>query len=113
MGQDSGDPRRSATPAEGRGFSVYDHIRTPASRRRLRSLPAIVAGTLRLLWEAGRRDPTVSAVAQLVSGLGIVLQLLVARNVLGAVLDADPPDASPPIGPGTTSSGRPPSPPAG
>jgi hypothetical protein len=33
--------------------------------------------------------------------------------VLGAVLDADPPDASPPIGPGTTSSGRPPSPPAG
>jgi hypothetical protein len=76
-------------------------------------VPAIVAGTLRLLWEAGRRDPTVSAVAQLVSGLGIVLQLLVARNVLGAVLDADPPDASPPIGPGTTSSGRPPSPPAG
>ncbi len=90
MGQEEDGSRGKAAPAEGRGFSVYDHIRTPASRRRLRSLPAIVAGTVRLLWEAGPRDLLVSAVAQLATGLGIVLQLLVARQVLGAVLGADP-----------------------
>ena len=90
MGQEADGSRGKAAPAEGRGFSVYDHIRTPASRRRLRSLPAIVAGTVRLLWEAGPRDLLVSAVAQLATGLGIVLQLLVARQVLGAVLGADP-----------------------
>jgi ATP-binding cassette subfamily B protein len=89
MGQERDESKRAAAPAEGRGFSVYDHIRTPASRRRLRSLPAIVAGTVRLLWQAGPRDLAVSAVAQLVTGVGIVLQLLVARQVLAAVLDTD------------------------
>jgi ATP-binding cassette subfamily B protein len=89
MGQEEREPRRAQAPAEGRGFSVYDHIRTPAERRRLRSLPAIVAGTVRLLWEAGPSDLAVSAVSQLVSGVGIVVQLLVARRVLAAVLDAD------------------------
>jgi ATP-binding cassette subfamily B protein len=89
MGQESREPERPAAPAEGRGFSVYDHIRTPASRRRFRSLPTIVVGTVRLLWEAGPRELVISAVAQLATGLGLVLQLLVARKVLGAVLAAD------------------------
>src|SRR3954462_1596354 len=89
MGQKERELHRTTAPAEGRGFSVYDHIRTPADRRRLRSLPSIVAGTVRLLWRAGPGDLAVSAVAQLASGAGIVLQLLVARRVLAAVLDAD------------------------
>jgi ATP-binding cassette subfamily B protein len=71
---------------EDRRFSVYDHIRTPPDRRSLRQLPSLVRGGVRLAWRAGRAPLVGSAVLQLLAGVAIAGQLLVARALLHDVI---------------------------
>src|SRR5947209_5086143 len=88
-----GSPLAPATEgeggADGRRFSVYDHIRTPPDRRSLRELPRLVTGSLRLTWRAGPAALVVSGLLQLLAGIGVAAQLLVARRFLDEVIAAE------------------------
>ncbi|MEY2460318.1 MAG: ATP-binding cassette, subfamily bacterial [Acidimicrobiaceae bacterium] len=72
-----------------RSFSLYDNIRTPAEERTLLRLPSLTARAVGLVWRAGKRPFLVSAGLQLLSGVAMAAQLLVARHVLDAVITAD------------------------
>jgi ATP-binding cassette subfamily B protein len=58
----------------------------PRSRPSLTRLPHLLAGSFKLVFGAARRDVVVSAVLQLVSGAGIAIELLLARQILSLVL---------------------------
>lgn len=70
-------------------FSIYDALRSPSDKRSLRRLPALVVRSLRLVWQAARRELLLATALQLVAGVGVALQLLVGREVLGSILAAD------------------------
>jgi ATP-binding cassette subfamily B protein len=53
----------------------------------LRQLPRLVRHALRIAWTAGRGDLVLSTALQFINGLSIVLQLLLARGALQALLD--------------------------
>lgn len=55
-------------------------------RRALRDLPGLVVAAIRLAWAAGPRDLVISALLQVLIGLGTAAQLLVGRDVLTAFL---------------------------
>jgi ATP-binding cassette subfamily B protein len=57
--------------------------------RPLRRLPALLAGALGLLWEAAPRLIVLMAVLQVVSAGAIAFSLLVVRDVVSKVLEAD------------------------
>jgi ATP-binding cassette subfamily B protein len=86
-------PLRAADNSDGvrdsRHFSPYDHIRTPPERRSVRELLGLLHGALRLTWRAGRGPLVASAVLQVLAGVGIAAQLLVARQFLTEVIAAD------------------------
>lgn len=48
-----------------------------------------------MVWQAARRELTIAIVLQVVGGLGVVVQVLVGRAVLEAILDADRLDRDP------------------
>src|SRR5919198_1420288 len=54
-----------------------------------RDLPLLLRHSLRLVWEAGRNEFLLSVALQLVQALGVVVQLFVAKHVLGSVLGAE------------------------
>ena len=53
-----------------------------------RDLPRLVADSVRLAWQAGRRELLITASLQLVSAVGVAAQLFVGKAVLDAVLRA-------------------------
>jgi ATP-binding cassette, subfamily B, bacterial len=53
-----------------------------------RDLPRLVADSVRLAWQAGRRELLVTASLQLFTALGIAVQLFVGKALLDAVLRA-------------------------
>lgn len=69
--------------------SLYDNIRVPSEQRTLRRLPSLVVRAVRLVRGAGRRTFDVAVAIQIVSGVAIAAQLLVARLVLDDVIDAE------------------------
>lgn len=56
--------------------------------RRLRRLPRLVGGALRLVWQAAPREITWSALLQVAGGAGVAVQLLAGRRVLQGVLES-------------------------
>jgi ATP-binding cassette subfamily B protein len=54
----------------------------------LRDLPRLVADSVRLAWEAGRRELVLTASLQLVVAIGVAAQLFVGKAVLDAVFRA-------------------------
>jgi ATP-binding cassette subfamily B protein len=82
-------PDGDADAPEDEAISVYDRIRVPPDQRTLRRLPSLVARAVRLV-EAAGRGVFLSAVAvEIVAGVGVTAQLLVARWVLSEVIAAD------------------------
>lgn len=57
------------------------------SRVGVRQLTGLVGRALRLAWRAAPGDIALCGVLQLASGIGVVVQLLLGRNVLSAVVD--------------------------
>ena len=57
--------------------------------RRLRRLPALLGGALGLLWEAAPRLIVLMAVLQVISAGATAFSLLVVRDVVSKVLEAD------------------------
>jgi ATP-binding cassette subfamily B protein len=60
-----------------------------AKDRSVRRLPGLVAGSVRLCWRAAPKEFLGTSVLQLVSGVSMAAQLLLARKVLQTVLSAD------------------------
>jgi ATP-binding cassette, subfamily B, bacterial len=58
-------------------------------RRTLRHLVPLVRDAIALVWRAGRREFAVAAALQVLGGLGVAAQLLLAKQVLDTVLAAD------------------------
>lgn len=83
------DEEGAGRAPEDRRFSVYDHIRTPPERRSLRQFPGLVRRALRLAWQAGRGTLLAAAVLQLLAGVGVAAQLLVARRFLAELIAAE------------------------
>ena len=76
------------TDADDGAFRLYEHLRTPPSRRTLGKLPGLVRGAMRLAWRAGRRPFTFSVVLQLLVGAALAVQLLVVQHFLSELIDA-------------------------
>jgi len=57
--------------------------------RSLRRLPSLVAGSIRMSWRAARREFVLSMLLQLMSGVAVGGQLLLARRVLASVLSPE------------------------
>ncbi|MGH9156782.1 MAG: ATP-binding cassette domain-containing protein, partial [Acidimicrobiales bacterium] len=68
--------------------SIYDAFREPTDKR-LRRLPSLIRGAVALVWGAARRELAVSAVLQVITGVGVGVQLLVGSRVLSTILTAD------------------------
>src|SRR5258706_13437140 len=57
-------------------------------RRALRDLPGLVLAAVRLAWAAGPRELVISALLQVLIGIGTAAQLLVGRDLLAGFLTA-------------------------
>ena len=83
----SGLPGTAPPPTA--GLSVYDSLQSAPQAKHLRRLPKVVWGCVRLVWDAARTPFVWSAAAQLVTGVGVAVQLLVGKQLLTAVVAAD------------------------
>lgn len=63
-----------------------DDLFVPVRSRPLRRLPRLVAGSVRLCYQAARREFISSVTLQLLAGAALAAQLLLGRRVLDAVL---------------------------
>ena len=69
--------------------ATIDDVWRKADDHSLRRLPGILAGALRLVREAAPRELTVSVLLQLGAGAGVAVQLLLGRELLARILQAD------------------------
>ena len=63
-------------------------VMNPEEKGSFRDLPRLLGESLRLVWEAGRREFLITATLQLVSAFAIAAQLFVAKALFEAVLAA-------------------------
>ena len=80
--EDGAEPAEPPSPVPG---SLEDLFR-PVAERRLRRLPGLVARAVALVWQAAPRRFLASAATQLLAGVGLGAQLLVARRLLTHVV---------------------------
>jgi ATP-binding cassette subfamily B protein len=76
-------------PTPRRHVSIYDVARTPPDKKSLKLLPSLIRGAISLVWRAGKGKFLFAAGLQALAGVGLAAQLLIARSVLAAVLQAD------------------------
>jgi ATP-binding cassette subfamily B protein len=67
------------------GFDI-DQVLAPVTERPLRQLPHLVAGAVRLTWEAARNLLVVSTGLQLVTSVALAVQVLVGKRLVSALL---------------------------
>ena len=67
---------------------MYD-LWGPERHRHAPAFPRVVAESVRLAWEAGRRELTAMLAMQAVTIVGVVAAALIARSLLSGLLDAD------------------------
>lgn len=72
--------------AEARAFTYSEYVAGPSSRRRLGRFPAMVATAMQIVRAAAPRELAISAVLQVVTGLGLAGQLLLIRELLTELL---------------------------
>lgn len=70
------------------GFD-YDRVLRPERQRSLRRLPALLLQAFTLTWQAAPRTMVAFSVLQLLTGLGLALQLLAARSLFTGLLQAN------------------------
>jgi ATP-binding cassette subfamily B protein len=69
------------------GVTIYQ-LNQPADRSR-RELPRVIAGALKLMWAAGPRELATVAGVELVSAVGLAVAVLLGRDVLEALVQAE------------------------
>jgi ATP-binding cassette subfamily B protein len=85
------EPERGAEREEpARDTRSWVEVMEPeGSQGTIRDLPRLLAASIRLVWEAGRRELALTAALQLLAAAGTGVQLLVGKAVLQSVLGAD------------------------
>jgi ATP-binding cassette, subfamily B, bacterial len=78
-GGDGGRPRRG-------GRTWWDVMHPEGSQGTWRDLPGLIGDSLKLVWSAGRRVFLLTSTLQLISAVGVAVQLFVAQAVFSAVL---------------------------
>ena len=73
--------------------SGADAVLTPTTERALRELPRLLRQAVRLVWDAAPRQLVLSTGLQIVGGVALAGQLLVARHLLGELLKSKSPHA--------------------
>lgn len=71
-----------------RGGPTIFELNAHAERRSRREIPRLVAAALAITWRAGRRELITIAFLEVLSGVGVGVEVLVGRRVLEAVLTA-------------------------
>jgi ATP-binding cassette subfamily B protein len=85
----SGGRRRRDGQPPGRKPRTWWEIQHPeGSEGTWRDLPRLIGDSLRLVWEAGRREFLLMSALQLLEAVGIAAQLFIGKEVLDAVLAA-------------------------
>jgi ATP-binding cassette subfamily B protein len=69
------------------GVTIYQ-LNQPTDRSR-RELPRVIAGALKLMWAAGPRELATVAGVELVSAVGLAVAVLLGRDVLEALVQAE------------------------
>ena len=75
-------------PKQPRRRKPWWEVMDPGERASWRDLPRLLADSLRLVWEAGRREFLITTALQVITGFGIAAQLFIARALFEAVLSA-------------------------
>jgi ATP-binding cassette, subfamily B, bacterial len=70
------------------GPSIYE-LHSHGKRRSAREIPRLVAAGVAICWRAGRRELITIGVLELLSGVGVAAEVVVGRQVLQAILQAD------------------------
>jgi ATP-binding cassette, subfamily B, bacterial len=79
---DAGDGQGPGAP------TIFDYQGVDR-RRPIRELPGLVAGALRIMWAAGRRQLALTLALQVLSGLGLLAAVVLGRDLVDAILTAD------------------------
>lgn len=69
------------------GPTIFE-INAMGGARSARDIPRLVAAGLAITWRAGRRELTVIALLELLSGIGVAAEVVVGRRLLESVLTA-------------------------
>ena len=85
--KDGSSPERDEKPARPRRKPWWE-VLNPDEKGSIRDLPRLLADSLRLVWESGRKEFVLTSFLQLLSGLGIAAQLFIAKALFEAVLGA-------------------------
>jgi ATP-binding cassette subfamily B protein len=72
---------------EDRPATIYD-LQGEQTKVDLRRLPQLSWQSMQILWAAGRNDFVLSTLLQVIAGIGVIGQLLIGRQGLQALLDA-------------------------
>ena len=83
-----GGPAPAEPPKQPRRRKPWWEVMDPGERASWRDLPRLLTDSLHLVWSAGRREFLITTTLQVITGLGIALQLFIARALFEAVLAA-------------------------
>jgi len=75
------------------GPTIYE-MNAPGAKRSARDLSRLAGAGVRITWQAGRRELITMAVLEVVSGVGVAVEVLVGRRVLEALLATQHPATS-------------------
>jgi ATP-binding cassette subfamily B protein len=70
-----------------RSFTLYD-LQRPASGHQLRQLPGLLLGAVQVLWQSAPHEFVLNAALQLASGAAYGLQLVLVKELIGAIQTA-------------------------
>jgi ABC-type multidrug transport system fused ATPase/permease subunit len=85
IGRRDGD---GATPSPRRGRTWWEVMHPEGSQGTWRDLPKLLLDSIKLVWSAGRNTFLLTSALQLLTAVGIVVQLFVAKQVFETVLNA-------------------------
>jgi ATP-binding cassette subfamily B protein len=77
-----------ATPSPRRGRTWWEVMHPEGSQGTWRDLPKLLLDSIKLVWSAGRNTFLLTSALQLLTAVGIVVQLFVAKQVFETVLNA-------------------------
>jgi ATP-binding cassette subfamily B protein len=87
-GGPGGHRRRDGQPPSRKPRTWWEIQHPEGSEGTWRDLPRLIGDSLKLVWEAGKREFLVMSALQLVEAVGVAAQLFIGKEVLDAVLAA-------------------------
>ena len=82
---DNGGPAAGAESTPAKRFNVLELL-APVAERNARQLPRLVAGAIKLVWSAAPRELLLATGLQVLSSVGLAVQVLVGRKLLSAFI---------------------------